>query len=95
MKKLGEFFACLLFNMLINLEWTIPAWILLAMHFIFDWKIMWFWIALGVWILSIILWMDLIGWAARCSGTQKPKENKNPYSVGFKDKEETDKMENN
>ena len=82
MKRVGEFFACLLFNMLINLEWTIPAWILLAMHFIFDWNILWFWIALGVWLLSIILWMDIIGWATRCSISSPPKENKNPYSVG-------------
>ena len=71
--------------MLINLEWTIPAWILLAMHFVFDWSIVWFWVALGVWILSIILWMDIIGWASRCSGSDKPKKNINPYSVGNKE----------
>ncbi len=87
MKRVGEFFACLLFNMLINLEWTIPAWLLLAMHFLFDWNILWFWIALGVWILSILLWMDILGWAANCSASDKPKENKNPYSVGYKGKD--------
>ena len=90
MKRIGNFFACLLFNMLINLEWTIPAWILLAMHFFFGWKLLWFWIALGVWLLSIILWMDIISWSAGCSGPDKPKENKNPYSVGqIKENEKT------
>ena len=84
MKRIGEFFACILFNMLINLEWTIPAWILLAMHFIFGWNILWFWIALGVWFVSILLWMEVIGWASRCSTPNAPKENKNPYSVGNK-----------
>ncbi len=74
--------------MLINLEWTIPAWILLAMHFVFGWKILWFWIALGVWLLSIILWMNIISWASGCSKTDLPKENKNPYSVGRINKSE-------
>lgn len=81
-KKSGNFFLCLLFNMLLNLEWTIPAWILLALHFLFDWSIWWFWLALGLWLLSILLWMDVIGWATRCGNTpDPPKENKNPYSA--------------
>jgi len=82
MKRIGTFFACLLFNLLFNLEWSIPAWILLAMHIFFGWKIIWFVIALAIWIVSIILWMDIIGWASSCSSSHKPKENKNPYSVG-------------
>ena len=85
MKKLrnsGNFFLVLLFNMLMNLEWTIPAWLLLLCHFFFDWSIKWFWIALGIWLLDILLWMDILGWASRCGSTpDKPKENKNPYSV--------------
>ena len=79
----GNFFAALLFNMLMSLEWTIPAWLLLACHFFFDWSIRWFWIALGVWVLDILLKMSFMNWAARCgSEPEKPKENKNPYSVG-------------
>ena len=85
MSRIKEFFVWLLFNMLINLEWTIPAWILLATHFVFGWGIMWFWIALGVWFLGIILWMNVIGWASGCRGCDKPKKNINPYSVGNKE----------
>ena len=69
MKKLrnsGNFFAALLFNMLMSLEWTIPAWLLLACHFFFDWSIRWFWIALGVWLLDILLKMEFVSWAAGC-----------------------------
>ena len=85
LRKSGNFFLALLFNMILNLEWTIPAWILLGCHFWFDWSIRWFWLALGLWILDILLWMDIMGWAARCgSEPDKPKENKNPYSVGAK-----------
>ena len=71
--------------MLLNLEWSIPALILLALHYILDISIIWFFIALGVWILVLISWMWIMGWATTCSNTpDPPKENKNPYSVGGK-----------
>lgn len=77
----GSFLVCLLVNLLLNLRWSIPAWILLALHIWLDISIWWFVGALGFWILRILVDMWLIGWAARC-GNQKdpPKENKNPYS---------------
>ncbi len=81
-KRNGGFIICLLFNMLINLEWSIPAWILLALHFWLDISIWWFVGAVAFWILSIISWMSIMGWASGCSNTpDPPKENKNPYSV--------------
>ena len=98
MKRLrnsGNFFLALLVNMILNLEWTIPAWILLACHYFFDWSVRWFWIALGAWLINIIFWMDIMGWAARC-GREKdpPKPNKNPYSVGVKKPEISDTEQN-
>ena len=82
-KRTGGFWLCLIFNLLMNLEWSIPAWILLGAHFWLGWSIWWFWLALALWILNILFWMGVMGWAARCSSTpDKPKENKNPYSVG-------------
>lgn len=81
-KRSGSFWLCLLLNMLLNLEWTIPAWILLVLHFVLDWSIWWFALALALWILNILLWMQLMGWAADCSREKDPpKENKNLYSV--------------
>ena len=81
-KQNGGFFLCLLINLLLNLEWAIPAGILLALHFWLDISIRWFVGGLILWILSICLGMWLMGWAA-ASGSLKdpPKENKNPYSV--------------
>lgn len=78
----GNFLLCLLMNLLLNLEWSIPAWVLLALHFWLGISIWWFVGGLGFWILSILSGMWIMGWAARC-GSQKdpPKENKNPYSV--------------
>lgn len=81
-KRKGNFLLCLMFNLLLNLEWSIPAWILLALHFWLDTSIWWFVAGLLFWVISIFVGMKLIGWAASC-GNQKdpPKENKNPYSV--------------
>ena len=76
----GDFFVALLLNMAFNLEWTVPAWILLALHFIFGLSIVWFWVALLIWFLGILFWMLIIGWAGRCSSPEPYKENKNPYS---------------
>lgn len=81
-KQRGNFLLCLLINLLLNLEWSIPAWVLLAIHFWLDISIWWFVGGLVFWILRILINMWFIGWAARC-GNEKdpPKANKNPYSA--------------
>ena len=82
----GGFWLCLLLNLLLNLEWSIPAWICLALHFWLGLSLWWFAGALALWVGRILLGMWFVGWAARC-GAEKdpPKENKNPYSVKGKD----------
>ena len=81
-KRSGNFFLCLLINMLLNLEGLIPAVILLVLHFLLGWSIWWAFIAAAVWFLWLVIWMKLIGWAGDCGSTpDPPKENKNPYSV--------------
>ena len=83
--RTGNFLLCLLINLLLNLEWSIPAWILLALHFWLDITLWWFWGALLLWIARVWAGMWLMGWAAKCSSEKDPpKENKNPYSVGKK-----------
>ena len=80
-KRAGNFFLTLLFNMILNFEWSIPAWVLLAMHYFLGWRILWFWIALGAWVLDILLWMHFMGLASRCDTKTPYRENKNPYSA--------------
>ena len=81
-RKDGNFFLCLVINIIFNLDGTVPAWILLILHYALGWSIKWFWLALAIWLASIIIRMEIISWAARCGNTSdKPKENKNPYSV--------------
>lgn len=78
----GSFLLCLLINLMLNPEWSIPAWILLGLHFWLDISIWWFVGALALWIGRLLLGMWLMGWAADCSRLKDPpKENKNPYSV--------------
>ena len=81
-KRSGRFWLCLLINLLLNLEWSIPAWILLAFHFWRGISLWWFAGGLAFWILSVLVDMWIIGWAVSCAQEKDPpKENKNPYSV--------------
>lgn len=81
----GNFFLCLLFNLLLNYEGIIPAAILTGMHFWADWPLWWAAAAFAAWVLWLIVWMYFIGWATRCGNApDAPRENKNPYSAGQK-----------
>ena len=81
-KRTGGFLLSLLINLLLNLEWSIPAWLLLGLHIWLSISIWWFIGGLAFWILRILAGMWLMGWASAC-GNEKdpPKENKNPYSA--------------
>ena len=69
--------------MLLNLESVIPAVILLILHFWLGWSVWWAVLAFGLWIIYLVIWMDIVGWARKCGNTPDPwKENKNPYSYG-------------
>lgn len=81
-RKQNGFLLCFLMNLVLNLEWSIPAWILLALHFWLEISIWWFAGALALW-LGLMLGQTLvIKWANNSSEPPKPQENKNPYSVG-------------
>ena len=76
------FIICLLFNMLLNFEWSIPAWLLIIAHFVFGWSLWLFWLAFLGWVGGILIWMYVIGWAARVGNEKTPElPNKNPYSA--------------
>ncbi len=81
-KRNGGFFLCLLVNLLLNLRWSLPSLILLALHFWLEISLWWAAGTFGLWILGILADMWLLRWAAAC-GNEKapPKKNKNPYSV--------------
>lgn len=79
------FIISLLINMLLNLEGAIPAVILLVLHFVLGWSLIWFFTALALWIAGLALHMLIIGWATEGAMSREPKrENKNPYSASEK-----------
>ena len=80
-RHFGGFLLSYLINLLLRLELTIPAWILLILHFVLGIPLFWFWIALGAWAAVILLWTLLLSLLFRGSSspTVSP-ENKNPYS---------------
>ncbi len=80
--KILGFFTNLFFNLVLNIEGIIPALILLALHYFFDFSLLWFWIALGVWVLGIVIRMLFLGFAMKCSNMpDKHLDNVNPYSA--------------
>ena len=93
MKKpngIGSFFLCFLINMVMTLEFSIPAWVLLVFHFWKGLSLVWFWIALGAWVVIILFWMLVMSWAGKCSTPTPTRENKNPYSVGNRPEDKKD-----
>ena len=74
---------CLLINMLLNLEGLIPFAILIILHFWVGISIWWAVLAFALWIVYLIIWMLIFRWVNKSSSfSDKPKENKNPYSSG-------------
>ena len=80
------FFSALLINLVFDLEWTIPAWLLLAAHFIFDISLWWFAGALAVWVIGVAIKTAVLSWLVHIGNIpDPPKENKKPYSsTGYK-----------
>ena len=77
----GGFFAALGINLIFDLEWTIPAWILLVLHFVFDISILWFVGAIALWVVGVGVKTAVFSWLIREGNRpDPPKENKNPYS---------------
>ncbi len=81
-KSNGGFLLCFLMNLILNLEWSVPAWILLALHFWLRISLWWFAGALGLWIALMLIQTIIIKWVNSSSKPTEPQKNKNPYSVG-------------
>ena len=83
LKRQSGFVLSVLLTLLFNLEWTIPAWIFLALHFVCGLSLWCFYISLGLWVLMIMgksILLRLLNKAGQYK--DPPKENKNPYSSG-------------
>lgn len=83
----GGFFLCLLMNIVFNLDKALPAVILLILHFSLGLSVIWFWAAIGIWLMWIIIVTSFLKWVNHC-GNSMPvnvNSNKNPYSAKTND----------
>lgn len=81
-KQSCNLLLCFLLNLFLNFEGLIPAAILLALHFLLHISCWWAVLVTALWIVQILLYTLVIGWANKCGNApDKPKENKNPYSA--------------
>ena len=77
----GGFLLSLLLTMALNLEWLLPAVLLVVFHFTFGWSRWWAALAAGLWLLWVVVAVWLLGLACRVGNAPQPQtENKNPYS---------------
>ena len=80
------FFLCLFWNAFLFAGWTVPAWVLLALHFALHIPILWFWLAIGLWFAAVLFRTLLIVWTRYCVRRHTPSPvNKNPYSQKARD----------
>ncbi len=80
------FFLCIFWQMFLYAVWSVPAWILLILHFAIKIPLTWFWVALGAWFLALLLRTLLIVWTRYCVRHRTPVPgNKNPYSQKLRD----------
>lgn len=77
----SNFLLAFFLNLVLNLEWSVPAWILLGLHFWLKIPIFLFWLALGLWLGGTLLFTLVLVVIRKCTPPDVPQENKNPYSV--------------
>ncbi len=101
--RTGSFAGVCFINMLLNFRWSIPAWLILAAHFMFGFPPMWvFFLVLSLWPIAAILMTAIVrllrkfaymsgGYSGSGGGTvvhvDENTSNKNPYSA-TREKEE-------
>ncbi len=80
-KRKRGLFLSFLISLVFNLEWTVPAWIFLGLHFWKGISIWWFVGSIALWVLFVMLKAFVFGSLTRAGNYKDPpKENKNPYS---------------
>lgn len=76
------FLISLVINLILNFEMAVVAIILLVLHFMLDISVIFFWIALGIWIVPNLLFTLFLFVLSGMDTTPEYRENKNPYSNG-------------
>lgn len=76
----------ILLRMFWNYRMSIPAWLLLAAHFLFDVPLWLFFLALAFWVVYAVVMTLLLCWVRRCgSEPTPPRKDINPYAAKTED----------
>ncbi|MBQ7756517.1 MAG: hypothetical protein IJ031_00545 [Oscillospiraceae bacterium] len=81
-KHSSGFLISLVFNLIMNFEVALVAIALLILHFVIDLPLIFFFIALGVWIIPNLVITLFLFVLAGMDTTTEYRDNKNPYSNG-------------
>lgn len=80
-RRRSVFLTTYLINLALNFEWSVPAWILLVLHFKLGLPWWPFWTALALWLVVILVRSVFVYWVySQPSNPSPPKKNVNPYS---------------
>ena len=83
--RVVRFFLYYLLALVFHWEGLVPAVVLLVLHFWPGIPLFWFFIALGLWLLFVLIRMIFFRFAIRASAEPTPyRKNRNPYSYRSK-----------
>ena len=90
MKHRASGFSGFIFSFLLNsfwhLRWTVPAWVLLALHFWLKISVWWSLSCFGLFLAAMLIYCLLLNsMISAGSYTDKEKPNLNPYSAKMSD----------
>lgn len=80
----GRFLISYLISLAFHWEGALPAVLLLVLHFWPGIPLYWFWIALGLWLLVVLIRILFLRFAIRSSDPTPFRPNRNPYSKTYK-----------
>ena len=85
-KRFLRYVINVLLSLILRWYWSIPAWILLVLHFTAGISIWWFVGALALYVIAVRVYVHVISWLVRMGNSDEPeKKNVNPYSSGSKE----------
>ena len=91
MKRFLRYVLSFVLSLLLRWYWSVPAWILLVLHFTAGISLWWFVGAFALYVTGVRVYVHIISWLVRMGNSDEPeKKNKNPYSKGTKERKNND-----
>lgn len=85
MKRFRQYVLNFVLSLIFHWYWSIPAWILLILHFVLGISIWWFAGAFALYVIGVRIFVHAVGWLVSMGNEdEKPQKNINPYSVKSK-----------